>query len=81
MKLNQIIKQPVLTEKAMKLQESNCYMFWIDPKANKAQTKAAVERLFEVKPASVRTARVGGKKKAFIQLGDGEEISLAKLNE
>ncbi len=81
MNLEEVIKQPVLTEKAMENQENGCYLFWVLPKANKEQIKRAVEKLFGVKPKSVRTAGVGKKKKAFIQLSVGEEISVAKLSE
>jgi large subunit ribosomal protein L23 len=81
MNLNEIILKPVLTEKAMDKQEENCYLLWVLPKANKNQIKRAVEKLFGVKPKTVRTARIGKKKKAFIQLSEGEEISLAKLSE
>lgn len=81
MKLTNVIKQPVLTEKAMVLQEDNCYLFWVDLKATKNQIKSAVKKIFEVKPESVRTMRLAAKKKAIVKLSEGDEISLAKLNE
>ncbi len=81
MNLYQIIKHPVLTEKAIDNQQSNCYVFWVDPKATKPQIKAAVEKIYQVTPLAVRTASVSGKKKAFVQLSEGKEISIAKLSE
>ncbi len=81
MKSRDIIKEPVLTEKAMVLQKDDCYLFWVDLKANKNQIKTAVEEMFNVKPKSVRTMRLSGKKKAVIKLSKGDEISLAKLDE
>ncbi len=81
MNLKNIINQPVLTEKAVGRQKDGCYAFWVNPKANKTQIRNAVEKLFEVKPTAVRTARVGQKKKAYIQLEEGEEISIASLGE
>lgn len=57
----EIIKRPIITEKAMKLGEQRQYVFEVDPKANKIQIKKAVEEMFEVKVESVRTLRVKGK--------------------
>jgi large subunit ribosomal protein L23 len=81
MKLRKVIQKPILTEKAMEKQEDSCYLFWVDRRATKTQIKVAVEKIFGVKPEKIRTVRVLGGKKAFIQLTKGEEISLAKLNE
>ncbi len=81
MNLNQVIKQPVLTEKAMNSQENNCYLFWVDIKATKSQIKEAVKEIFDVEPVSVRTTRCKNKKKAFVQLEEGKEIEIAKLGE
>ncbi len=81
MKLELVLKEPVLTEKAVESQEKGCYQFWVDVKANKFQIAAAVEKFFNVKPLSVRTARLGDRKKAFVQLPEGEEISFDKLGE
>ncbi len=57
----EIIKRPIITEKAMKLGEQRQYVFEVDPNANKIQIKKAVEEMFEVKVESVRTLRVKGK--------------------
>lgn len=57
----EIIKRPIITEKAMKLGEQLQYVFEVDPKANKIQIKKAIEEMFEVKVESVRTLRVKGK--------------------
>ena len=81
MNLKNVIYQPVLTEKAMTGQEEGCYAFWVNPKAAKSQIRTAVEKLFEVKPTAVRTARIGNKKKAYIQLEKGEKITIAGLGE
>lgn len=59
-----ILKRPILTEKASKLQESHrCYVFEVDPRANKHQIKEAVEKIFNVKVEKVRTVRIRGKRK------------------
>jgi len=88
----QIILKPIVTEKGVSSQEDNCYLFWVNPRANKNQIKKAVEEFFGVKPLSVRTVLVKGhvkrlwrqgktvitstRKKAIVKLKEGEKISL-----
>ncbi len=61
----QIIKKPVLTEKASVLTEkSNRYAFKVDHRANKLQIKTAVEEMFGVQVAAVNTMVVTGKTKS-----------------
>ncbi|MFP4368325.1 MAG: 50S ribosomal protein L23 [Candidatus Kapaibacterium sp.] len=64
--MDQIIRRPVITEKAMRLAENRQYVFEVDPKANKLQIKQAVQDMFEVDVISVRTARIKGKSKMRI---------------
>jgi len=59
-----IIKHPLVTEKAMRLGELGQYAFIVDPRANKIEIKKAIEQMFEVKVKSIRTMRVKGKKKS-----------------
>lgn len=62
--LYNIIKKPCLTEKGMTLQEmNNQVVFKVDPAANKFEIKQAVETVFNVTVADVRTCNVVGKKK------------------
>ena len=61
-----IIKRPVLTEKAYEGIEDKRYVFEVDIRANKAEIKAAVEEAFKddgVKVAKVNTVRTIGKMK------------------
>jgi len=61
----EILKKPVLTEKAAILTEkSNRYAFKVDHKANKIQIKTAVEQMFGVNVESVNTMVVCGKTKS-----------------
>jgi large subunit ribosomal protein L23 len=61
-----VIKKPLITEKAVTLkEEENKICFAVDPRANKFLIKEAVETLFSVKVASVRTLNCKGKKKKF----------------
>ena len=61
-----IIKRPVLTEKAYEGIEDKRYVFEVDIHANKAEIKSAVEAVFAddgVKVAKVNTLRTIGKMK------------------
>ncbi|MFP4178994.1 MAG: 50S ribosomal protein L23 [Spirochaetaceae bacterium] len=50
MRPDQVLLEPVLTEKANQLREgeTRSYSFRVDPRANKLQVKKAVEELFQV---------------------------------
>ncbi|MBM4013364.1 MAG: 50S ribosomal protein L23 [Planctomycetes bacterium] len=63
----EIIKKPLVTEKSTFLQDAfNQYVFLVHPQANRLQVKGAVEALFNVKVADVRTmVRKGKPRRAF----------------
>ncbi|MDR0453121.1 MAG: 50S ribosomal protein L23 [Treponema sp.] len=85
-----ILIEPVLSEKANLLREQGKYVFKVDPRANKLQIKEAVRRLFNVHPVSCTVMVVGGKpkrqrykrgytatwKKAIVRLAKDEKIPL-----
>lgn len=50
-----IIRRPLITEKATIALENNQYTFEVAPKATKPQIKDAVEKLFDVKVVGIRT--------------------------
>ena len=94
MKKYAIIKGPCLTEKGDQLQESfGKAVIRVDRKANKVEIKEAVEQIFKVKVATVRTTKVLGKqkrvgkhmgrspdwKKAYITLKEGKINFLEEL--
>ena len=60
-----VIRSPVITEKATALSEHSKVVFRVAPGATKPQIKEAVERLFDVKVRSVNTLVTKGKKKVF----------------
>ena len=62
--MNDIIRRPLITEKAMKLNSIGQYVFEVDPRTNKIEIKKAIEEMFEVHVKSVRTARIKGKVKS-----------------
>ena len=89
-KLADLIKRPIVTEKATLLMENNQYTFEVDRKATKPQIKAAIEALFDVKVLKVNTLikprkkrRVGRfvgykprYKRAFVKLAPDDSIAL-----
>ena len=92
MDIDRVILKPIVTEKGIAAQDSSCYLFWVNPKANKNQIKKAVEEIFGIKPLLVRTMLVKGntkklwrkgktiitsvRKKAIVKLKEGDKISL-----
>lgn len=92
--LYDVLRAPLITEKATLLSERNQVVFKVALTATKPQIKAAVEKIFNVKVAGVSTLvqkgkvkRVKGRpgrrsdiKKAYVQLAEGQSIDLtAKL--
>ena len=90
----QILVSPHVSEKSAVLGDSaNQAVFRVATDAKKTEIKAAVEQLFEVKVANVRTVNVKGKtkrqgqrkgkrsdwKKAYVSLEQGHEIDLASI--
>lgn len=66
LRLYDIIKRPIVTEKSQRCTElANQYTFDVLPSANKDDIKKAVEALFNVKVESVNTMNKLGKQKAF----------------
>ena len=63
--LYNVIRAPRVSEKTVRMQEHNQYAFEVASDATKADIKAAVEKLFDVKVASVNVVNVKGKSKAF----------------
>ena len=61
----EIIRRPLITEKAMKGSEHNQVVFQVSLDATKPAIKKAVEAVFGVKVKSVNTLRQIGKQKMF----------------
>ncbi len=60
-----IIRSPVITEKATTASEQDKVVFIVDKSATKPEIKRAVEDLFEVKVKAVNTLNRKGKNKRF----------------
>ena len=56
-----IIISPVVSEKSYSLIDDGKYTFVVDTRANKTEIKLAVEKIFNVKVASVNTLNRQGK--------------------
>ena len=59
----QIIKYPIITDKATRLLENNQYTFVVDWYSNKSTIRNAIEYLFEVKVVKINTCHLPRKKK------------------
>ena len=57
-KYYEIIKRPIITEKSVKLAETNKYTFEVDKTANKIEIAKAIETIFNVKVVGVNTITV-----------------------
>lgn len=61
-----VIRAPRVSEKTARLQEvSNQYVFEVATTATKADVKAAIEQLFDVRVEAVNVVNVKGKNKSF----------------
>jgi len=86
----QVIKYPIITDKATRLLENNQYSFVVDRYSDKITIKTAVEYLFNVKVVKINTCRLPRKKKrvgkyigwkpqykkAVVTLSEGDVINL-----
>ncbi len=72
-----VIKHPLATESALKkIEDDNTLVFIADVRANKAQIKNAVKRLYDVDVAKINTLiRPDGTKKAYVRLHPDAEAS------
>ena len=93
MNAEQVIRRPIITEKGMAAKdERRTLCFEVHPKATKVEVREAVQKLFQVKVESVRTATFTGKqrrrgrmsgfrsdwKKAYVKLKPGFDINFAE---
>ena len=89
--LNWVLERIIVAEKSNRLrEEENTYVFRVNPKASRETIRDAVESIYEVKVAQVRTLRQNGKekrrgrikgrtsewKKAYVRLNQGETIDI-----
>lgn len=89
-RLYQVVYGPHVTEKTVSGNESNIHVFKVATDSNKSEIKNAIEQLFEVKVADVRSVNVNGKaknfgkrkgtrkdwKKAYVRLAEGHTLNV-----
>ncbi|WP_193139759.1 MULTISPECIES: 50S ribosomal protein L23 [unclassified Meridianimarinicoccus] len=89
--LYDVIRKPIVTEKATMASEANAVVFEVAIDANKPMIKEAVETLFNVKVKAVNTTITKGKvkrfrgmlgkrkdvKKAYVTLEEGNTIDVS----
>lgn len=85
-----LVRQPVITEKATLLLEDNKYVFDVAKKATKPEIKKAIEKLFDVTVTKVNVQNLPRKKRrmgrfmgykpqykrAIVTLAEGDSITL-----
>jgi large subunit ribosomal protein L23 len=92
MNIYEVLKRPIMGEKADRLQdENNQYVFEVDKRANKRMVKEAIEKVFDVHVLDVHiinmppkrkrygrrvSVRKPGWKKAIVTLAEGESITM-----
>ncbi len=89
MNVYDVIRRPLITEKGhAKREEERTLCFEVHPEANKIEIKQAVETVFRVKVADVKTSNYAGKlrrrgrfsgyasdwKKAYVRLSKGQKV-------
>lgn len=85
----QVLRRPLVTEKSMKLKDSDNQLFFeVASEANRIEVKAAVEKVFKVKVKNVNILNAKGKgvsfraqqgkrktwKKAIVTLHEGQQV-------
>lgn len=86
----EIVKRPILTEKARRLAKEGQYCFEVNKKANKNEIKKAIEEIFGVNVEKVKIVNIPSKKrffrgilgtkkgfkKAFVKIKEGQKIEI-----
>ena len=90
-RMYEVVRGPIITEKATLGSEHNQVTFRVAMDANKNEIKTAIEGLFDVKVRAVNTLRMKGKvkrwrgrlgrrvatKKAMVTLEEGQSIDIS----
>ena len=89
MNVYEVIRRPLITEKGhLKREAERTLCFEVHPDANKIEIRQAVETVFKIKVAEVRTSNYVGKlrrrgrftgyasdwKKAYVRLAEGQKV-------
>lgn len=88
--MKEILKRPIVTEKATRLAKENQYVFEVEKEATKSEIKKAVEENFKVDVLSVKIIKIPPKrrrlgrilgwkkgfKKAIVKIKEGQKIDI-----
>ena len=91
LKVFDVIRAPMVTEKSTMATENNQYTFKVATDSNKQDIKVAIEKLYKVKVEAVNTLNLKGKtkrfkgrkgkrndvKKAIVRLAKGQTIDMS----
>ena len=86
MKINQVLLQPLLTEKSTNLVKMKQYSFLVAEDANKDQLKTTIEKIYQVKVSNVRIIVRKGKirrvgRKGVAKKTSNQKIAIVSLKE
>ena len=73
-----VLRRPIVSEKAVKLSEAGSVAFEVDARATKEDVARAVQAIYGVKPSKVNIVVVKGKVKQFRGRGTGTQRTVKK---
>lgn len=73
-----VLRRPIISEKAAKLSENNSVVFEVAADATKEDVARAVQAIYNVKPTKVNIVVVKGKIKSFRGRGTGTQRTVKK---
>jgi len=73
-----VLRRPIISEKAAKLSENNSVVFEVAMSATKEDVARAVEAIYKIKPTKVNVVIVKGKEKSFRGRSTGVQRSVKK---
>jgi large subunit ribosomal protein L23 len=79
MRINHVLLEPVLTEKATNLAKNKVYLFYVSRAANKYQIKEVIENLYKVKVDQIRISYQKGKRKRVGKMRMEKKLPAKKI--
>ena len=73
-----VLRRPIVSEKAVKLSEGNAVAFEIDARATKQDVARAIQAIYNVKPTKINIVVVKGKVKQFRGRSSGTQRTVKK---
>lgn len=72
--MEDLIFEPIITEKSIALGDKRKYLFKVNKEANKSEIKKEIAKVFKVKVKDVNIICQKNKKKAIVTLEKGQKI-------